>query len=70
MNTEELIENELKTCPDCFGTGLQGGGEDCNFITECITCEGIGTVPYTEEDAINDKENESIGNNEMLNDNV
>jgi DnaJ-class molecular chaperone len=68
MRNDELAEYGLKYCPDCDGDGLQGGGEDCNFITECSTCEGSGYVPYTEDDALNDKENELIGNDEMMKD--
>lgn len=50
------IPNDLgeKDCPDCNGYGLQGGGEDYNFITECTTCEGTGKVPRTEQDAWDD----------------
>lgn len=35
---------------------------------ECDTCNGTGTVPYTEEDTLNDAENECISNNEMMKD--
>ncbi len=53
--TQYYIDNGLKECSECFGIG-------------CANCNYEGAVPYTEEDALNDKENECIANKEMMND--
>jgi hypothetical protein len=55
MKNDELMEEGLKDCPECNGND-----------PECDLCLGAGVVPYTEEDAINDKENECISNNDMM----
>jgi hypothetical protein len=82
MTPEECFF-ESKPCPDCDGWGLiaeskccggsitNGICNVCNQVTEptvCTTCDGNGVIPKTEEDFNNEKENEIIGNDEMMRD--
>jgi hypothetical protein len=74
-----------KPCPDCEGLGdhaesnccggsiIEGICFTCKQPTEptkCLTCKGSGIVDYTEDDIQNNKENEIIGNSEMMKDPV
>ena len=70
MNNDELVEYGLKECPACYGTGEVPDSYNLTKNTSdiCPTCEGSGYAQYTDEDAANDKENENIGNKEMMND--
>lgn len=70
MNISEQIEKGLKECVECYGTGLipDSYNLSSNKWDTCPDCNGTGYVPYTEEDAIRDKEDECISNSEMMND--
>lgn len=74
---------ECKPCPDCDGEGsiaesdccgrsiINGMCSFCAQVTKptvCTTCKGEGAIPKTENDFNNDKENEIIGNAEMMKD--
>lgn len=77
------VDDCYKPCPECSGIGfiaeskccggsiIEGTCAICKSMTEatkCTVCNGSGSVDYTEEDLQNDKENEIIGNAEMMND--
>jgi hypothetical protein len=74
----EHIEDGTKDCPECFGEGYTAehgcNGNDsicrsiCPVQVPCETCNGTGSIPYTEEDVQNDKENEIISNAKMMSD--
>jgi len=71
MRNDELAEYGLKECTECYGTGEVPDSyhDKTGHGDICPTCDGSGYVPYTEEDALNDEENEIIGNKEMMEDN-
>ena len=60
---------------ECCGWAIERGictNPLCNEYADpqiCDLCHGTCTVPYTEEDALNDAENECIGNKQMMEDN-
>jgi RecJ-like exonuclease len=68
----DQIDRGTQDCPDCYGTGfIPDSLNPKNFKPDtCPTCNGTGEVPYTDEDRWNDYENENIGNDEMVSDNV
>jgi hypothetical protein len=73
----------VNPCPDCDGWGfiaeskccgssiINGICTFCAQVTEptlCTTCQGDGSIPKSETDFENEKENEIIGNKEMMKD--
>ena len=56
---------KAQKCPVCYGTGVNHYSDN----DTCNICDGYGSVPYTEEDVLNDMENECIGNKKMMEDN-
>ena len=52
----------MKECPECHGDGYP------EERVQCDTCKGTGCVPKIDQDEANDRENEIIGNAEMMND--
>ena len=60
---------------DCCGEKRDPDTTLCFFCkefsdpTNCNECNGTGTLPYTDKDIENNKENEIIGNKLMMEDN-